>query len=131
MTNKVVLVTPPDDVISDGFRILLVNLNRDQTDIVSKCLTQSELLITTVAYIWNSGDPVSWLIEKKHKSDIIIFNAEAPNENITGYLAAQPNSYYFGNLQDLFLANNNVIYTLSECSEIFNLHIGNYERRSK
>ena len=38
MTDKVLVVTPPDDVLIDGFRLLLVDLDADQTKIISNNL---------------------------------------------------------------------------------------------
>jgi hypothetical protein len=61
------------------------------------------------------GNPVSYLLDKITKSDIIIFNANVQNngaiELLIGWTAAQHNSYYFGSLRDLHVANDRVLYT--------------------
>jgi hypothetical protein len=115
MTDKILVVTPPDDILLDGIRITHVELTDEHSSIVSSALINSTLPHTIINYVWKMGDPVNWLMDKVLKSDIIIFNAEAENngaiELILGWIAAQPQSYYFGNLRDLHLANNRVIYT--------------------
>jgi hypothetical protein len=85
MTDSVILVTDPDDIQVDGLRLLLVDLNTDQNQIVSDSLAQSDGFSSIVSYIWRSGDSVDWLLDKKHKSDIIIFNADSENDIIIGH----------------------------------------------
>lgn len=115
MTDKIVVVTPPDDTLLDGVRIILVHLNDEQNSIVSNALLNSKIPNVIVTYSWKMGDPVSWLLDKTAKSDLIIFNpGDAVNgsiELILGWVAAQPQSHYFGTLRDLHLANDRVIYS--------------------
>jgi hypothetical protein len=122
MTDKILVVTAPDDTPIDGIRVLLVELNEEQSQIVSNALLTSTSKYDIITYAWKMGDSVSWLIDKKTKSDIIIFNADAtPNgaiELIIGYIAAQPNSYYFGNLKSLSEANDSAIYTTDHILQI-------------
>lgn len=113
MTDKVLVVTAPDDSLIDGIRVLLVELNSEQSQIVSNSLLTVDTPYAIVAYAWKTADSVEWLLDKKSKSDIIIFNAEA-DELIVGYIAAQPNSYYFGNLKSLAKANDSAIYTTDQ-----------------
>jgi hypothetical protein len=65
-------------------------------------------------------------MDKVIKSDFILFNADSPNngatELIIGYIAAQPNSYYFGNLRDLNLVNKSVIYNSDQIINILENH---------
>lgn len=115
MTNKILIVTSPDDVALDGIRILAVNLTQEQGQIVSNALLQFDNFnITVTNYVWKTGNDPSWLIDKKFKSDIIIFNADDTNGTIVGYMAAQTKSYYFGTLKDLQLANNRTIYSVDD-----------------
>lgn len=118
MSNKVIIVTPPDDIQVDGLRILLVDLTPDQTNIISQSLTRLETIPTTITYVWNTSNDISWLLDKKHKSFLIFFNADSENDAIIGYMAAQANSYYFGNLKSLSQVNQNAIY---DTEQIFNL----------
>ena len=118
MSDKVIIVTPPDDIQVDGLRILLVDLTPDQTNVISQSLTRLETIPTTITYVWNTSNDISWLLDKKHKSFLIFFNADSENDAIIGYMAAQVNSYYFGNLKSLSLANQNAIY---DTEQIFNL----------
>jgi hypothetical protein len=121
MTDSVILVTDPDDVQVDGLRLLLVDLNIDQNQIVSDALARSDGFGSIVSYIWRSGDSVDWLLDKKHKSDLIIFNADSENDIIIGYMAAQKYSYYFGILKILSPANNRNIYNADDVTKILNL----------
>jgi hypothetical protein len=126
MIDKIVLVTPPDDVLVDGIRLLLVDVTIPQSQMVSSVLTQFETIPTVVAYMWSSGDSVDWLIDKKHKSDIIIFNADSDNDIVVGYLSAQPNSYYFGNLKLLSTVNRSAIYNTDQIYDLLEKLIGHY-----
>jgi hypothetical protein len=126
MIDKIVLVTPPDDILVDGIRLLLVDVTIPQSQMVSSVLTQFETIPTVVAYMWSSGDSVDWLIDKKHKSDIIIFNADSDNDIVVGYLAAQPNSYYFGNLKLLSTVNRSAIYNTDQIYDLLEKLIGHY-----
>ena len=127
MTDKVIIVTPPDDVLYDGLRILLVDLDQEQTQIISDGLTLSTTIPTTVTYVWKTGNSIDWLIDKKHKSDIIIFNASSENDIVIGYMAAQLNSYYFGILKSLGDVNNSAIYNVDQFSIILNNKIKQYQ----
>jgi hypothetical protein len=114
MTAKVILVTPPDDILIDGIRILLVDLNSSQTQLISDALNRLTGDNTIISYMWNSKDDIDWLLDKKLKSQLIIFNADSVNEIIIGYMAAQKNSHYFGILRSLTAANNSAIYNTDQ-----------------
>jgi hypothetical protein len=126
MIDKIVLVTPPDDILVDGIRLLLVDVTIPQSQMVSSVLTQFETIPTVVAYMWSSGDSIDWLIDKKHKSDIIIFNADSDNDIVVGYLSAQTNSYYFGNLKLLSTVNRSAIYNTDQLYDLLEKLIGHY-----
>lgn len=112
MTDKILVVTAPDDILIDGIRILLVDLTEEQNQIVSAALLQSSVPHSIINYIWRAGDPVEWLFDKQLKSNIVIFNADSNYQTIIGYMAAQPKSYYFNILKDLHIVNNRAIYNL-------------------
>jgi predicted DNA binding protein len=118
MSNKVLLVTPPDDVLLDGIRILLVDLVPEQQQIISDALTQLDSIPNVILYVWNSTNDINWLLDKKSKSDAIIFNADSENDVIIGYMAAQSNSHYFGTLKILSMVNNSTIYNIDQVSTI-------------
>ena len=120
MTDRIVLVTAPDDILLDGKRIISVNLSAEQQQILSDALNQIEKLKCLVVYIWNDREDIDWFFDKKAKSDIIIFNADSTNELITGYCAAQSNSYYFGSLRSLHKVNKSAIYSVDQCVDIIN-----------
>ncbi len=121
MTDHVILVTDPDDIQIDGIRILLVDLNVDQNQTVSDSLARAEGFGNIITYIWRTGDSVDWLLDKKHKSELIIFNADSENDIIIGYMVAQKYSYYFGTLKNLSMANSRNIYNADDVTQILNL----------
>jgi hypothetical protein len=129
MTNKVLVVTPPDDVLLDGVRILVVDLDNAQTQIVSDSLKTITHEHEVILYFWHTGDDVNWLLDKKHKSSLVIFNADSTNDIIVGYLAAQSNSAYFGQLKNIEKVNNSAIYSMEHCSDILAEHINQYETK--
>ena len=116
MTDKIIVVTPPDDILLDGPRLLLVNLDQEQLQAVSTAVMTLDIEDhTVITFVWKLGDSIEWMLNTKLKSKIIIFNADMlDNELINGYLLAQGNSYYFGNLKDLHMANDRAIYSVEE-----------------
>ena len=116
MTAKILVITPPDDTVLQGLRITHVNLTNEQTAIVSQAILKNNLSHNVINYVWHIGNPISWLLQMKSKSNLIIFNADSDSESdmITGYLAADPRSYYFGTLRDLHVANDRVILNSDE-----------------
>lgn len=114
MTDKILVVTPPDDILLDGIRITHIELTEDQSQLISSTLMQVDLPQVIINYVWRTGDRVEWLLDKVSKSHIVFFNADADTgiDTILGWVAAQPHSHYFGNLKDLHLANNRAIYNI-------------------
>jgi hypothetical protein len=109
----------------------LVDLVPEQQQIVSNALAQLATIPNVVLYIWNSSDDASWLLDKKSKSDTIIFNANSENDVIIGYMAAQSNSHYFGTLKILSLVNNSTIYNIEQVSTILENVIKQYGLRTR
>ena len=118
MTDKILVVTPPDDILLQGIRILHVHLNEEQSAIVSNALMQTKLPHTMINYVWKMGNKVDWLLDKSTKYDLILFNANCPTDPgldvILGWIAAQYQSYYFGTLKDLHMVNDRAIYTAED-----------------
>jgi hypothetical protein len=130
VSDKIVLVTPPDDILQDGIRLLLVDLNTEQTNILSEALKELAESTASIVYIWHSlTDDVEWLLDKKHKSDVIFFNAASDNDLIIGYLAAQPNSHYFETLKSLHIVNSSAIYNTDQIINILETIIKQNEKR--
>jgi hypothetical protein len=131
MSDNILIVTPPDDTVLDGIRLLHVELTPEQSQTISAALLLSAVDQTVINYVWRTGDSVQWLLDKKSKSDIIIFNANASVNGTTelfiGYIAAQPNSYYFGYLKDLHMANNRAIYNTDDIINLLEKTSKNYE----
>jgi hypothetical protein len=131
MSDKVIVVTPPDDILIDGLRILLVDLTTEQSQIVSNALLAVNSPYSIVNYVWKTNDPVTWLLDKKSKSDVIIFNCDGASDIIIGYIAAQPNSYYFGILRDLHIANNSAIYNTDQIITLLENAIQHHAKQTR
>lgn len=129
MTDKIIIVTAPDNVHYDGVRILLVDLDGSQTGLVSKILTTLEKDVSIIVYMWNSSDDVDWLLSKKHSADLIVFNANSENDVIVGYMSAQKNSHYLGTLKLLSKVNGSVINSEDEFLDILEDTVNRYETR--
>lgn len=118
MNEKIIAVTPPDDSLQDGSRCLLVDLTEAQMAVISQSLVDLESFSNLFFYIWKAGDDHNWLLDKKLKSDVIIFNADSEDQTTVGYLAAQPNACYFGTLKNIGEANKNAIYEVTQVVDI-------------
>jgi hypothetical protein len=116
--DKILLISSPDDVLEEALRILLIDLDKNQSDIVSQCLLSINDLPYTIVYVWKNLEDTSWLFDKSLKSDLIIFNADSENQTLVGYLAAKRNSWYFGQLKTLHIVNKSAIYDVTQCSEL-------------
>ena len=125
--DNILVVTPPDDIHTDGFRLLLVDLTADQSQIVSDSLLNLKSLPPTVVYSWKSDDLDEWLLQKKKKIDLIIFNAESSKHLLIGYLAAQINTYYFGTLRTFSTVNNRELLNTDHCIELLDNYITQYK----
>lgn len=129
MNDQITLVTSPDDVYHDAIRVLLVDLNTEQTQTVSSALVSYETVPPIVVYVWKSSDNISWLLDKKLKSQVIVFNAESDKLELVGYFASMPASYYFGKLRDLSIINKRNIYGVEDFKELITNQIEHYETR--
>lgn len=114
MSDRILVVTPPDDTLLQGIRILHVDLTDEHSSTVSSALFQLSTAHNIINYVWKTGNPVDWFLDKLPKCDLIIFNADSRNDLIVGWTAAQPQSYYFGILKDLHMANDRTIYSTDD-----------------
>lgn len=132
MSDRILVVTEPDDTLLQGIRIVHVNLTEMQSATVSSALLQSTLPHTIINYVWKMGDSTAWLMDKVSKGDLIIFNADTPSnssiELVTGWISAQPRSCYFGNLKDLHIVNDRAIYSIEDISILLEKIAGHYEQ---
>jgi hypothetical protein len=126
MTEKVILVTDPDDIHENGFRLLLVDLSIEQSDIVSKVLTTLNTDTTIIVYNYSLLDKIEWLLDKMRKCDKIIFNADSADQTLVGYFSSYNNASYFGMLRSLNQVNTSVIYDTESCKHILEKAIDYY-----
>lgn len=127
-SNKLSLVTPPDDILTDSFRILSVGINQEGTALMSSALTRLPSIPDTVLYVWQSNNNLEWLFDKKNKSNLIIFDTNSISPELIGYFSAQVDSYYFGSLRDLSIINNNRIEDVDQFYNILENYIITYEK---
>jgi hypothetical protein len=124
--SNIFIVTNPDDVLVDGIRITLVNLDESQSNMFSNCFKKIKTDNNLIVYNWKNNDDFEWLVDKKNKSQFLFFNENYDNDLLNGYLAAQKNSYHFGNLRLLHKVNNRVVY-INELELLLNNLIGTHE----
>lgn len=127
INSSAIIITPPDDVLLDCIRILCIDLNQEQSQLVSSSITDTSYIGTIGIYLWNSSDPIEWLLDKKSKADVILFNAESTNEIIVGYMSAQKNAYYFGNLKLLASTSGKNIYGKYDLDKLIGELLEKYE----
>lgn len=127
MNNQVIIATYPDDTLLDGFRLVTVDLTPEQSKIVSDTLLELDFSETVIFYNWKFGENSEWLLDKKSKSDVIIFNADSLDQTIVGYMAAQKNSYYMGTLKSVATANKKAIYFSEDLKILLEDKLKNYE----
>jgi len=116
--NKITIITPPDDIPQDGVRILVYGCKEEHTLLISSVIYQLEDCKPTIIYVSNGQKDSEWTLDKKLKCSIIVFNAEAEDQTMIGYLAAQTNSYYFGQLRTLNTVNSNKIDSKEQLTTI-------------
>jgi len=129
MSDKVLLVTAPDDTLEQGVRISLLGLTSDQNLMVSRALLTLESECSVIVYVWQDNENTDWILEKLYKSQVIIFNAEIANQTLAGYLAAQNNAHYFGTLRNLSEVNKSIIYDQDQCLTILENTVRKYEKK--
>ena len=101
--------------------------NDEMFSFISFFIPFDNFSVNILNYVWKTGDSVAWLLDKKIKSDTIIFNADAEDNTITGYLSAQSKSYYFGTLKDLHLANDRAIYSTEDVLTLLETMVKKHE----
>ena len=126
MNDKVVVVTAPDDVLINSPRICLVNLDPEQSKLISDILLNIKLDSVLVIYMWTGNDSIDWFLDKFYKSDLVIFNADIC-DTVTGFVSASKKSYYFGQLKELSSANPRTLYAYDDCKNLINSFIEKYE----
>lgn len=108
MNEKILIVTPPSDIIEDHISILTVGLNNEQTVFVSECLKSVEQDDLTV-YLWQENDSRDWLFDKIKKSDLIVLNAEMNDQTLVGYIVANKKTLYLGNLLSIDFLHQKIL----------------------
>jgi hypothetical protein len=121
--NKITIITSPDDISQDGVRILVYGCKEEHTLLISSVIYQLEECKPTIIYVSNGQNDSEWALDKKLKCSIIIFNADADDQTMIGYLAAQSNSYYFGQLRTLDVVNSNRIDSKEQLTTIMEDYI--------
>ena len=118
MNNKITIITTPDDILQDGIRILVCGLKEEQSTLVSSIIYNLKDYKPTIIYVSNGQNDTEWLLDKKQKCSIIVYNAEMEDQTMVGYLTAQSNSYYFGELRSLTSVNKNKINNKEQLTKI-------------
>lgn len=105
MTDKITIVTYPDDYLENGKRLLLVDLDLAQKELVSRAMLSVDTRDNLICYSYQSNEDIEWAVDKSLKSQLIVVNANSSNQVLVGYFLAKSNCYYLGDLKGL----NNII----------------------
>jgi hypothetical protein len=126
MSEKITIVTSPDDIYTEGLRIFLYDLNEDQYSIFSQSVLGNDKVPSMIIYNADILTDIKWTLDKLLKSSLIFFNAESDNQQMIGYLCSKMNSYYFGKLRDLSIVNNSIIFDVVQLKEIIERRFEKY-----
>ena len=96
MSNKIFIITAPDDVEYDALRILVVDLAPEQSHLLSEVLKTIKVDRDINLYVYSNLDDVTWLIDKSNKADYIFANPLSDDQQIVGYIASKRQSHFFG-----------------------------------
>jgi hypothetical protein len=118
MADKILLISYPDDLMVQGFRILVFDLSEPQSQIFSQSVLSLNTNVSCLVYNADVNTDMPWLSDKIIKSNLIIYNAESDNQLLVGYLSAKSNSYYFGTLRDLSSMVVSQIFDSKQLKEI-------------
>ena len=59
MTDKIIVITPPDDVLQNGFRILAVDLTGEQLNYLSSAIQDLGTTDNVIVFVWKVGYDVN------------------------------------------------------------------------
>ena len=127
MTDKIIVITPPDDVLQNGFRILAVDLTGEQLNYLSSAIQDLGTTDNVIVFVWKVGYDVNWALDKSYKSNAIIFNADSIDQTLIGLLAGKKKSAYFGELRSIKEVNKSVLHDREQCFNFLDNLLGSYE----
>lgn len=126
MSDKILMVTSPDDSYVEGVRIFVFDLDSNQYSILSQSLLDFDTIPSVIIYNSSISTDIKWTLDKILKSELILFNAESENQQMVGYLSSKINSCYFGELRGLSLVNKSVIFDVNQLKELLERQFKKY-----
>lgn len=120
MTDKITIVTYPDDYLENGNRLLLVDLDLQQKEMISRALLTIDKQDNLICYSYQATEDATWAIDKSLKSQLIVVNANSLNQILVGYLLSKSNCYYIGHLKGLNNIVSKVIHDTDQFVNILN-----------
>lgn len=97
MSDKILVITEPDDYFDDAIRLLFVDLDSNQTKMFTKPLLDIPTEKSIVCYYWALDTSMTWLLDKLAKSHLIFFNNDSSHRELVGFLTANSKAYGLGN----------------------------------
>lgn len=116
--SDVTLITPPDTLMNNVYSILLVHPNEDTKKQISDLLENVTKPINIYLYEQEDDLEVSWLIQQVKNANMCIIDLDLCSpivKNLSGWIVAQPNTFYLTNdpITPYNLLNVNRIYDLN------------------
>lgn len=114
--TEITLITPPDVIYNQSFKLLLLCPSNHVSDQINLALLKTSESINVFYYGANTDD-VEWAINAANLSDMIIFDVDNSNQNIKELA-----SYFISLNKTFYLTNNNITaYNLISKNRIFDL----------
>jgi hypothetical protein len=122
--NEITIITPPDLLHNDVFRLLVIFPNEVFKKDLHDILTSMDISLNVFLYE-NSFEPnLEWLLALVKSSDAIVIdidNCDALTKVFVSHIIAQPKTFYLtaDNFTPYNLLSKNRIYDLSWLQNIF------------
>lgn len=115
--TDVTVITPPDKLFNNSYKILLISPGVDVRKNLSKILETSTKNVNIYLYD-EDGNNIDWLLENLNQCDICIFDIDNVNpivQKFAGFIISNPRTFY--------LTNDHLTpYNLLSANRIYDLH---------
>jgi hypothetical protein len=97
MTGKIILITPPEIYENNNFSIFFAHLTEDEQDILTKWLSDSQILKNINIYLYTGEPNIPWFLYAQGRSEYKYINMDYANyitQSLSGYILANSNTFY-------------------------------------
>ena len=97
MEGKITLITPPDVFENDSYSILFVHLSEQDQEVVSKWLSEANIVENINIYFYSGEPELNWFFHAAAIAEYKYINLDELNtvtSTLSGYLLGKKNTYY-------------------------------------